>query len=134
MSFCIKSLNIVSSESDVHKVNEFQYRFVGTYNTKKFVDHVSDLSSSKKSIDFLGVLLFQIDFVSLSSRCGLGVQCRSWDDVSLWSTRTFSSRPHSELPNYSRKPRHCIRWMVRHGTHFSVFFFFFKKKKTTANC
>ena len=63
MSFCLKSLNIVSSESDVHEVRELQYKFVGTRNTKMFEDRVTDLSSSKKSKDFLGFLLFQEDFL-----------------------------------------------------------------------
>ena len=40
MSFCIKSLNIVS---DVRKVRELQSRFVGARNTKMFIDHVGDL-------------------------------------------------------------------------------------------
>ena len=60
MSFCIKSLNIVS---DVRKVRELQYRFVGARNMKMFVDHVGDLSFSKKSIDFLGFLLFSVDLL-----------------------------------------------------------------------
>ena len=43
MSFCVKSLNIVFSKSDVRKVRELQPRFVGARNTKMFIDHVGDL-------------------------------------------------------------------------------------------
>ena len=53
--FSIRSLKIVSSESNVIRIREFQNRFVGTRKTTLLVDHVSDLSSS------LGFLIFSVD-------------------------------------------------------------------------
>ena len=59
VSFCVKSLNIVSSKSDAHEIREFEHRFTGTCSTKVFGDHVGDLSPSKKWIVFLGFLFLQ---------------------------------------------------------------------------
>ena len=63
-SFCIKFLNIVFSESDVHEVRELQNSFFDTRDTEMFTDHVENVSSSKKSIVLLVLLLLQVDFFS----------------------------------------------------------------------
>ena len=133
MSFCVKSLNIVFSKSDVRKVRELQSRFVGARNTKMFIDYVGD-----------PVVLDEIDrlfwaFYSHTWTVSLKFACssrssfkslrtwrpvsRSWDEVSLWLKRTCSSRPYSELPQF-RKP---TTWHQMDGkTRNTLLLFFFE--------
>ena len=126
--------------SDVRKVRELQYRFVSARNTKMFVDHVGDLSSSKKSIDFLGFLLFSVDLLlkfACSSRSSFKSLrswrpvSRSWDEVSLWLKSTCSNRPYSELPQF-RKP---TTWHQMDGkTRNTLLLFFFLKNLLYIGC
>ena len=109
-----------SSVSHAHKVRELQNRLVGTRNTKVSVDHVSDLSFSKKSVIPLGVLLLQVDTClevrvqqDLRGRCDPGVQgycfpviVRRSQVVNVLSCFDFSA------------PRHWIRGVIRNRTNF----------------
>ena len=129
MSFCIKSLNIVS---DVRKVRELQYRFVGARNTKMFIDHVGDLVVLEEIDRLFGLSTLLTWTVSLKFACSSRSSfkslrswrpvSRSWDEVSLWLKRTCSSRPYSELPQF-RKP---TTWHQMDGKTRNTLLFFFE--------
>ena len=92
-----------------------------------FEDHAGDVSSSEKSIDLLGVLLFHVHFL-LELRSWRPVS-RSWDNVSLWMSSTFSTRQHSELPQFLEATTlHQMDGKTRNTRRFFLF------EKYTANC
>ena len=124
MSFCIKSLNIVFSKSDVRKVRELQSRFVAARNTKMFMDHVGDLSSLMKSIDFLGFLLLHVDRL-LEVRVFVKIIFQVVAIVGMRFPCACKGRAQVvhilNCLNFAN-PRHGIRWMVRRVIHFCFFF------------
>ena len=117
----------MSSEGDAHKIRELQHRCVVTRDTKIFVNHVSDLSSSRKAVVFLGFLLFQEDLFpevrdrqDLQGRRNLGVQHLQVGLVFFTRSRVGRSEVINiqsclNFPN----PRHRIRGMTRNRTNFS---------------
>ena len=123
VSFCVNSLNIVSSKSDVHKVKEYQNSFIGARKKKMLVHRVGDLSSSKKYFVCWGFLPFRINILLevevfqdfLQCPCDLGVQHLDVGRLVHWN-RVGRSQVVDILSNLD--PRHRIRWMARNRTNF----------------
>ena len=58
----IEFLNIVISKSNSEQVGVVFDRIIGTSDPELFVDQVGNLSTSKETVLFLGLLFLQTDF------------------------------------------------------------------------